>query len=185
MAPAPAHMTVDEYFRTPVALTPMELIYGRFRAAESPAVRHQSAVAQLFLTLHAHVKERGIGQMWLSPLDVVLDEDRALIMQPDLFFISRERAWIVHERIWGAPDLVIEVLSPHPRIGETEERVRLFAEHGVRECWLVHQDRQEVIVIAYADRRIHNQTIFTSRSPVRSAVLPDFAASWEQIFADN
>lgn len=178
-------MTVDEYLRTPVTLTPMELIYGRFRAAESPAVRHQSAVAQLFLRLHGHVHERELGQMWLAPLDVVLDRERALIMQPDLFFISRQRAWIVHDRIYGAPDLVIEVLSPRPRIGDTEERVRLFAEHGVNECWLVHQDRQEFAVLDFADRRVRERRIHRTTEPIRSRVLPDFNMTWDEVFADN
>ena len=185
MSPAPGYMTVDEYFNTPVSLTPTELIYGRFRAAESPAVRHQAAVAHLFLTLHSHVREHTLGQMWVSPLDVVLDTERDLIMQPDLFFIADDRMWIVRERIYGAPDLVVEVLSPKPRIGSTEERIRLFAENGVRECWLVHQDRQEVTVIGYAQRRIREQHIYGRRDAIRSGVLPRFAATWDEIFDNN
>src|SRR5918994_410611 len=166
VAPAPNYMTVDEYFRTPVTLTPMELIYGTLRVAESPAVRHQSAVAQLFLALHRHVRERDLGQMWLSPLDVVLDHDRALIMQPDLFFISRDRSSIVQDRIRGAPDLVVEVLSPSPRIGDTNERVRLFARHDVRECWLVHQDRQKIVVLDFDQGRVRRQRIHGETDPV-------------------
>jgi Uma2 family endonuclease len=185
VAPAPTHMTVDEYLRTPVTLTPTELIYGKLRVAESPAVRHQSAVAHLFLRLHHHVHERELGQMWLSPLDVVLDYDRALIMQPDLFFISRQRSWIVHDRIHGAPDLVIEVLSPRPRIGDTEERVPLFAEHGVHECWLVHQDRQEFAVLDCGNRRVRKRRIYQRTDAIRSGVFPDFSMTWEEIFADN
>jgi Uma2 family endonuclease len=185
VAPAPAHMTVDEYFRTPVTLKPMELIYGVLRVNESPAVCHQSAVAQLFLALHRHVRGRGLGQVWLSPLDVVLDHDRALIMQPDLFFVSRERSWIVGHRICGAPDLVIEVLSPHPRIGKTDERVRLFAQHGVRECWLVHQDKQKIVVLDFENGRVPRQRIHGTADPVASRVLPDFSMAWDDIFADN
>src|ERR1700704_3498954 len=85
MAPAPALMTADEYFKTPETVKPMELIYGAVRVAESPTPRHQSAVVHFLLALSAHVRERQLGEMWVAPLDVVLHEQKALIVQPDLF----------------------------------------------------------------------------------------------------
>jgi Uma2 family endonuclease len=77
------------------------------------------------------------------------------------------------------------VLSPRPRIGNTDERIRLFGQHGVRECWLVHQDREAIIVVEYEQRRISRQTIFARRRAIRSAVLPNFTSTWDQIFVDN
>ena len=132
-------------FSTPLRLLPAELIYGAMRVADSPLPRHQEAVAQLFRVLDAHVRERELGQMWLAPLDVILDYHKALIVQPDLFFVSNDRADIIRDRVRGAPDLVVEVLSPNPRIGSTEERVQWFAEYFVRECWLFQQDRREIV----------------------------------------
>ena len=174
---APTLMTVDDYFRTPVTVLPTELVFGVLRAAEAPTPRHQSAVGALFLALDRHVRERDLGRMWLAPLDVVLDERRALIVQPDLLFISNEREWIVKDRVRGAPDLVIEVLSPQPRIGATRERVGWFAEYGVRECWLVHQDRRDVEVIEFASAEEQGRRSFGQRDPIASAVLPDFRDS--------
>jgi Uma2 family endonuclease len=80
---------------------------------------------------------------------------------------------------------VIEVLSPRPRIGDSDERVRLFAEHNVRECWLVHQDRQEFTVLDFGDRRIRGRRIHRRTDSIGSRVLPDFSLTWEQIFADD
>jgi Uma2 family endonuclease len=119
--------------------------------------------------------------MWVAPLDVILDRERALIVQPDLFFISHERAFIVQDRIDGAPDLVIEVLSPHPRIGQTDERVQWFMGHGVRECWLVEQNRPSITVIEFADRLIAARQVFERREPIRSTVLSDFTASLDDV----
>jgi len=181
VAAAPKLMTVEDYFNTPETVQPMELVYGVLQVADAPAPRHQSAVAELFLALNAHVRERGLGKVWLSPLDVVLDEYKALIVQPDLFFVSGEREWIVQDRVRGAPDLVVEVLSPNPRIGRTDERVGWFAEYGVRECWLVHQDRREITAIEFAERRIRHKQVFGRDEPIRSIVLPDFSQTPEMI----
>lgn len=78
--------------------------------------------------------------MWSSPIDVVLDRDRHLIVQPDVIVAAEARVGIVTDRVWGPPDLVLEVLSPRPRIGTLQERIDWFSRYGVRECWLVHQD---------------------------------------------
>src|ERR1051326_5136739 len=129
MAPAPTLMTVDEYFtKTPETLRPMELVYGLLRAAESPTVRHQQAVLRLAIALDKHVTSKGIGRVFVAPLDVVLDYQRALIVQPDVFFVSNDRDSIVGDHVHGAPDLVIEVLSPFPRIGRRSEERRVGKE---------------------------------------------------------
>ena len=112
--PAPGLMRSEDYFRTPETLLPAELIFGAMRVADAPTPRHQSAVLQLLLALEAHVRERDLGRMWVAPLDVVLDERRALIVQPDLFFVSNDRAFIVRDRVRGAPDLVVEVTVTQP-----------------------------------------------------------------------
>jgi Uma2 family endonuclease len=177
-------MTVEEYFRTPETLMPAELAFGVFRVADAPTPRHQSMVANLFRALDAHVRARRLGRVWLSPLDVVLDEAHALIVQPDLLFISNDRAWIVGDRVRGAPDLVIEVLSPNPRIGHTEERLAWFATYGVRECWLVHQERNDITVLSLSQGAVVESRTMAVRDPIASRVLPDFSASLGEIIVD-
>jgi Uma2 family endonuclease len=182
VTPTPELMTCDDYFtKTETTSKPMELIYGAVRVAESPLPRHQSAVAELFRALDAHVRANKLGKMWLAPLDVVLDARRHLIVQPDLFFVSTEREWIVADRIRGAPDLIIEVLSPEPRIGQTRERVRWFAENGVRECWLVHQDQRSNTVVQFQNGRESSRAVFERRQPICSAVLPEFTLTLDGI----
>jgi len=85
-------MTVEEYLETPKTVQPQELIYGAVRVAEAPRPPHQRAVANLFLALHGHVAERHLGEVWLSPIDVILDAERHLVVQPDLLFISQARS---------------------------------------------------------------------------------------------
>jgi Uma2 family endonuclease len=181
MAAARKLMTVEEYFATPETVMPAELAFGVLRVSDAPTPRHQSAVAQLFLALDSHVRSQQLGRIWLAPLDVVLDSSKWLVVQPDMVFISNERQWIVQDRVRGAPDLVIEVLSPHPRIGDTEEHLRWFAEYGVRECWLVHQEQRRITVVTFADKRIGPRRICRANQPLASAVLPGFSLTLEQI----
>jgi Uma2 family endonuclease len=170
-------MTTAEYFNTPESKLPTELIYGALRVADSPMPRHQAAVRDFCVALVEHLRETRAGEVWLSPLDVILDVERALILQPDLLFISNERRHILTDRICGAPDMVMEVLSPNPRIGKLDERIRWFAEYGVRECWLLHQFERRLDVLTFAGGVIETRAMFDERTPIQSSVLPEFKRS--------
>ena len=174
-------MTTDEYLNTPETLVPTELVYGVLRVADSPLAPHQAAVLDLMLALVQHVREHQLGEMWVSPLDIILDPERHLIVQPDLFFISKERSHIVSDRVRGAPDLVVEVLSPQPRIGKLGERIAWFAEYGVRECWLLHQPERRLEVLACAHGQVSKRSSFDANAAIQSTVLPDFGRSLASI----
>jgi Uma2 family endonuclease len=123
----------------------------------------------------AHVREQRIGTVLASPIDVIFDRKRALILQPDLLFVSRERRAILGDQVNGAPDMVLEVLSPHPRIGELNERLSWFAEYGVREIWLLHQVDERLIILTTDGSRIAAQQTFDYLTPITSGVLPHFS----------
>jgi Uma2 family endonuclease len=171
-------MTLHEYFETPESMQPQELAHGDFRMRESPTPTHQAAVGALFLALHEHVIRLALGRVWLAPLDVVLDANGPLVVQPDLFVILHGGAAAVRRKVFGPPDLVIEVLSPKPRIGDTDERVAWFRDHGVRECWLVHQLLRTVEVLQFADGQETSRVTFTEAEPITSGVLPHFHDSF-------
>jgi Uma2 family endonuclease len=182
--PRRTRMTLAEYFETPETVVPQELIFGVMRVAESPTTMHQEAVAAMFLALHTHLQRDGSGQVWFAPLDVVLDADRALVVQPDLLVILRDgpphrqnRPAAVLDKVYGAPDLVIEVMSPNPRIGTLAERLGWFAKYGVRECWLVHPVTYEIDVWQFADDSTHRRRPFGPDERIVSGVLPDFDQS--------
>ena len=73
-----------------------------------------------------------------------------------------------------APDMVLEVLSPHPRIGKLEERIEWFAEYGVREIWLLHQLRERFEILRTKDGRVFSRDSFNYLTPLKSDVLPEF-----------
>jgi Uma2 family endonuclease len=182
MTPAPV-LTTQEYFKTPESTLPQELAYGVWRVADAPTPRHQSAVFAFGLALNRFVRSRGLGRIYLAPVDVVLDPVRHLVVQPDVLFVERTRLAIVQERIWGAPDLVLEVLSPRPRVGSLDERLEWFAQYGVRECWLLHQDERTLEVLQLSDGRDDRRRSFRDHEPVRSAVLPGWDATLSSVMA--
>ena len=78
----------------------------------APAPYHQETSARIYLILNTFVTERDIGRVYYAPCDVMLSEEN--VVQPDIFFISKERKHIIGEKnIKGIPDLVVEILSPY------------------------------------------------------------------------
>jgi Uma2 family endonuclease len=174
-----AILTTNEYLQTAESLRVQELLYGTLRVAESPTPRHQNLLLELAILMRVYVREHRLGTVWIAPLDVILDPARALVLQPDLFYVSNFRQHIVTDRVWGAPDLVVEVLSPHPRIGNVEERVQMFSDYGVRECWLFHQLTSEVEVLQLARHLPPSRRRFSGVERIESSVLPHFGVSPE------
>lgn len=173
--PAPS-LTTDEYFLTPETMLPQELVWGVVRDAAAPTPGHQWVVGQFHVALKDHVEQRG-GRVWLSPIDVVLDRDRHLVVQPDLVVVTAARLGIVTDRVWGPPDLVIEILSPRPRIGTLQERIEWFSRYGVRECWLVHQNARTVEVLEFSSGTVAGRRLFLTQEDIRSSVLPAFSVT--------
>lgn len=179
--PAPP-MTTDEYFRTPETLLPQELVYGYVRDAAAPTPGHQWVVGDVYRFLHKQLEETGEGRVWVSPIDVVLDRERALVVQPDVIVVLTGHH-IVTDRVWGAPDLVVEVMSPTPRIGTLEERLAWFGQHGVRECWLVHHLVRQIEVIVFAAGSIASRRLHLPDDRIASSVLPAIDISPNKILS--
>jgi Uma2 family endonuclease len=121
--------------------------------------------------LEAHVRRYNMGRVVVSPIDVILDRDRALIVQPDLVFVAAARSHICTDRIWGAPDLAIEVLSTSNRRHDRTVKVGWYREYGVRECWVVDPISCQIGVVDLAAPEVRSH-VFEARQIVRSSVLP-------------
>ena len=141
--------TINDYMSTPDGKR-FQLLDGELIVAPSPTSKHQSISGQLYLTMTQFVTERQLGRLWYAPLDVILtDHD---VVQPDLLFVSTARASIVTEaNVRGAPDLVVEILSPATAQYDREYKRTLYSRHGVREYWLVDPEEDTVEVWAESD----------------------------------
>jgi Uma2 family endonuclease len=106
-------------------------------------------------------------------MDVVLDYDAALVVQPDLLLVSAGRQ-IISDKVYGAPDLIVEILSPRPRVGQLDRRLGWFARYGVRECWLVDLATRRFDVLMLGLSGVRSRTSFNPGDAIDSVVLPGF-----------
>jgi Uma2 family endonuclease len=134
--PVPGRMTVEQFFALPDDGKRYELLDGVVEEMTAPNTKHQRVIGRLYVLLVRMLQEAGLGEVLLSPFDVVLG-DRT-VLQPDLLFISNEDAGILNARnARGAPTLVIEVLSESTRRKDVLRKRRLYASAGVAWYWIV------------------------------------------------
>ena len=137
--------TVDDYMSMPENGKRYELLNGEMVLAPSPTPKHQSLQNRLVAMFLEIFELRGLGRIWGAPLDVIFADND--IAQPDLMFVSNERAAIVTAaNIRGAPDLVVEILSPGTAAYDRGYKRTLYGRHGVRELWLVEPVAETVEV---------------------------------------
>jgi Uma2 family endonuclease len=111
-----------------------ELLYGRLLVMTAPTLRHQGIVGEIF-RLVADFRDRRGGHAFVSPVDVELADHS--IVQPDVVYIAPTRSSLLTTRVEGAPDLVVEILSPTTARRDLGEKLRLYAETGVLEYWII------------------------------------------------
>ena len=131
-------LTYEEYLKEPESMLRYEIVDGETIMSAAPNPYHQRTSKRTFLPLDRLVTEHGLGEVLYAPLDIIVQRDPLRTRQPDLLFISNERAGIILEdRIHGGPDLVVEILSPSNSRGEIEGKMSDYASIDVRECWFV------------------------------------------------
>lgn len=124
----------------------VELIDGVFYDMAGPTTLHQMIVFQIQRSLWDHV-EKGKGPCipLASPVDVVLDNDQYTVVQPDVLVVC-DRDKFRDGRVYGAPDLVVEVLSPSTRKKDISLKLYKYTEAGVREYWIVDPPARQIVV---------------------------------------
>ncbi len=162
-----------------------EVLDGRLRdVTPAPGTPHQRYSRNLEILLHTRVAAEGLGFVYHAPIDVILDEHD--VVQPDILFIQRQRRATIRERgIFGAPDLVVEIVSPSSVHYDYVVKKALYERCGVREYWIVDPAHRSVDVLAWADHGHEGVGLFVARGEVESRMLPRFRPSVEAIFREE
>jgi Uma2 family endonuclease len=120
-----------------------ELFEGEISMTAAPRPRHQQVVGNLYLILAEHVRRLGLGEVFLSPIDVILSD--VTIFEPDLVYVDAARLDRVSDRgIEGPPTLVIEVLSPSTAWADRGVKLQLSARYGIPHYWIADLDARLV-----------------------------------------
>lgn len=128
--------TMMDVFKNLPEGTRIQLIENNLIMSPSPKDRHQEVLEELTFHLTTHVRRKRLGKVRFAPYDVYLDRKNAY--QPDLIFISNENLHKIQENgLHGAPDLVIEVLSPGTGKYDKGKKKTVYERCGVKEYWIV------------------------------------------------
>ena len=133
--PIQGEWTESDYFKLPETNRLVELSEGRLIILDMPTDEHQKAVLRLTRAIDTFVEEHLLGEMRFSPMPVQLWQNK--IREPDVIFMSNDHRDRINSKVWGVPDLVVEVVSPS---NEDDDRIEKFAEYakaGITEYWIV------------------------------------------------
>lgn len=175
--------TYEDYQQLPEG-APYELIRGHLVMSPSPTVQHQRLVFRLGTALHAHLESgEEEGEVLLAPMDVHLSDDT--VVQPDVLYVSPDRSDRVGEQeINGAPDLVMEVVSPSTSHRDVFDKKRLYEETEVREYWIADPDSKTVEVHALTDEGLSLHERHVDAGTAASALLNGFAVDLTDLFSE-
>lgn len=172
----------NTYFQEEEPAHLYELMEGEILKRGSPQMVHQRIAGKLFFELQAFVGKNKSGEMFLAPLDVELDDYNCF--QPDLFFIGSQQGGMIKKtHIQGAPQLVIEILSPSSVIRDRIQKKRIYEKAGVQEYWLISPEYAEIEIFTQENGRYELFSAATiSEGELKSKVLDGLTLHLKEIF---
>lgn len=174
--------TYDDYRQLPEG-APYQLIGGELVLTPAPTSYHQIISTRIEFKMMAHVTANHLGMVLYAPVDVYLEETETY--QPDIIFVSRERLNIVkHEKIEGAPDLVVEILSPSTAYYDLRKKYRVYEKHGVREYWIVDPEEKSIQVFTLEAGKFKLDQEVEKEGEVRSRVIVGFSIATSEVFPE-
>ena len=158
-----------------------ELHDGELILVGSPNEDHQIASMRIGYRMYSFVEEHDLGQVFHAPYDVLFSDTD--VVQPDLLFVSKEREHIrTPANIQGAPDLIVEILSPSSSRRDWRYKRELYASHGVREYWIVDPTNRIIWVMLLQDDALKEQGTYGEGDTVTSSTIEGFRVSMDEIF---
>lgn len=173
-------LTYADYAQTPEDER-WELIDGELIMAAAPNTEHQMIQSETGGPVWSFVKERDLGRVFYSPIDVVLSDYD--IVQPDLVFVSKARAGIItRANLQGAPDLVMEILSPSTARRDWRDKFDAYETHGVREYWVADPEFRMFWVFVLRNGKFEEAGRYGEGDTLISPTLAGFKLDLSEVF---
>ncbi len=175
--------TYRDYLNLPPDDSRYQLIEGELIMTPSPKIIHQEISKILVLKLVEYAEKRNKGKIYFAPCDVYLDDYN--VVQPDIFFVSNARRHIITEdNIKGAPDLIVEILSPSSAYYDLIAKKELYEKFGVKEYWIVDPMRHWIELYSLQNGKYALDQRLVEQGILNSVILKDFKLNIEEIFKD-
>lgn len=157
--------TVDDYYALPDERR-VELIDGVIYDMGAPTTIHQLIAIEFVVQIRNYIrKNKGDCVPFISPVDVQLDCDEWTMVQPDVLIVC-DKSKVIKRCIMGAPDFVVEVLSPSSRSKDTVIKLKKYMEAGVKEFWIVDPKKKCVLVYVFEEDAMPTIYGFDDEVPV-------------------
>ncbi len=173
-------MTAAEFFELPESNSPIELLNGELIVSPTPIPAHQDCVLDTATCLKQISRTLG-GKVYVAPLEIYFDDDN--VPQPDVMWIAATNLHVIGEkRLEGAPDLIVEVLSPSTAKADKETKFHLYEKYMVREYWILDPVYQLIEVWPLINGKFVRQGAYGSGDTFQSAVLSGQTIEVSMIF---
>jgi Uma2 family endonuclease len=183
--PPQGEWTYEDYRRLPDDGWRYEVLRGVLHMAPAPSSKHQATLRNFSFLLMIFLERNPLGEIYFAPIDVLLPSGLASPVQPDLVFLVNERRHLVKEQfIDGAPDLIVEVLSPSNWLDDRRTKFAIYAEAGVQEYWIADPRERTLEVFALRAGAYEQVGRFGRGEKARSIVLPGFTPAVDEVFVD-
>lgn len=160
-----------------------EVIEGELLVSRAPGLAHQRVSRNLLVAINRYLEQHPLGEVLATP-GVMFNELSGVI--PDLIFVSNERRQEIAmgERVLGAPELVIEIVSPGAENARRDRVAKrhLYESYGVKEYWVVDPEQRVVEIYRAQAGSLGLIGSFTDEEKIITPLLPDFACAVASIF---
>ncbi len=163
-----------------------ELINGEIVKKSSPSLRHQETSQNINFEMLKFVRTKKMGKVFTAPTDVYLDDYTHLI--PDLFFVSKKNKNILDYGgegiVRGAPDLIVEILSPSSTLKDRFDKKNIYEKRGVREYWIVDPNNKTIEIYENKKGVYEPFSFAAGEGKVASKVLKGLELEVKGIFSE-
>lgn len=160
--------TIQEVWESLPEGTLCQLINNKLVMSPAPQNLHQVVLGEIFVEISLFLRKNKIGEVRIAPFDVHFSDDD--ILQPDLLFIKNEKLNLVRNKgLFGAPDIVIEILSPSTSYLDFQEKRFIYERNGVQEYFLVEPESKIVTSFLLKNNQYEEQE--ATESVIKSTVL--------------
>ena len=166
----------------------VELIKGKiFKMSPAPRRIHQDVSRNIEFKLLEHLIKQSC-KVYDAPFDVRLSKKKKdqlieTVVQPDICVVC-DISKLDDRGCLGAPDLIVEILSPSTRKKDITDKFLLYEENGVKEYWIVDADNQTLLKYVLQNKKYVGEKILDASENVTSTIFPDLTIALSEVFED-